>query len=211
MSARPDSPPSPALPRPGRRTAVLLAAALAASGCSPLVTQSPNEGMRPVNVQAGDNGARLMLGGHDVVAYFAEGRHRMGDPAITSVYKGVTFRFATPEHKARFDRDPAAHLPQYGGYCANGIVYAIPWGGDADSWRIVDGKLYIFGGAGSKAAFELDVPGNIRLADGYWKDEVAGSNAFLQRTRRLVAKVPHYKSGEELAALVAAARGSAAK
>ncbi len=198
-------------PRAGRRTALLLPLALAVSGCAPLVTQSPNEGMRPVNVQAGDNGARLMLGGHDVVAYFTEGRHRMGDPAIVSVYKGVTFRFATAEHKLRFDRDPVAFLPQYGGYCANGIVYAIPWGGDADSWRIVDKKLYIFGGAGSKAAFELDLPGNIRLADTYWKDEVAGSNAFLQRSRRLVGKVPHYKSGEELAAMVNAARGGAAK
>jgi hypothetical protein len=197
--------------RPGRRTAVLAVAAFAASGCAPLVTQSPNEGMRPVNVQAADNGARLMLGGHDVVAYFTEGRHRMGDPAITSVYKGVTFRFATAEHKARFDRDPVAHLPQYGGYCANGIVYAIPWGGDADSWRIVDGKLYIFGGAGSKAAFELDVPGNVRMADGYWKDEVEGSNAFLQRARRMVVKVPHYKTGGELAAMVTAARGGVAK
>jgi len=211
MTPRTHSARSPAHPRAGRRTAVLLTAALAVSGCAPLVTQSPNEGMRPVNVQAGENGARLMLGGHDVVAYFTDGRHRMGDPAIASVYKGVTFRFATAEHKARFDRDPAAHLPQYGGYCANGIVYAIPWGGDANSWRIVDGKLYIFGGAGSKAAFELDVPGNVRLADGYWKDEVAGSNAFLQRTRRLVVKVPHYKSGEELAAMVSAARGGAAK
>lgn len=211
MPPRTDTSRFPALSRPGRRTAVLAVAALAVSGCAPLVTQSPNEGFRPVNVQSGDNGARLMLGGHDVVAYFAEGRHRMGDPAISSVYKGVTFRFATAEHKARFDRDPVVYLPQYGGYCANGIVYAIPWGGDADSWRLVDGKLYIFGGAGSKAAFELDVPGNIRLADGYWKDEVDGSNAFLQRTRRMVAKVPHYKSGAELAAMVTAARGGAAK
>jgi len=193
-------------PSRGARRAAAVALALAVAGCAPLVTQSPGEGMRPVNVQAGAHGERLMLGGHDVVAYFTENRHRIGDPARRSVHKGVTFRFATADHKARFDANPQAYLPQYGGYCANGIVYAIPWGGDADSWRIVGGKLYIFGGPGSKAAFELDLPGNIRLADTYWRDEVDGANALFQRARRMAFKVPHYKSGEELARMVAAAR-----
>ena len=82
----------------------------------------------------------------------------------------------------------------------------IPWGGDADTWQIIDGKLYIFGGQGSKDAFELDVAGNLALADKYWDDEVDGSNSFFQRTKRLVFRVPHYKSGEELAEQVAAAK-----
>jgi YHS domain-containing protein len=194
--------------RPSRRSfAVLLVASSATAACAPLIDQSPGEGMRPVNVKAVDGGARLMLDGHDVVAYFTEGRHRPGDPAFASVHKGVTFRFASADNKARFDRDPQAYLPQFGGYCANGIVYGIPWGGDADSWRIVDGKLYIFGGAASRAAFELDIPGNVKLAQGYWASEVEGSNALVQRTRRLVFKVPHYQSGEQLARKVAAARG----
>jgi YHS domain-containing protein len=192
-------------PRPARRAALLATASAALlAGCSPLVTQSPNQGMRPVNVQAGPNGERLMLGGHDVVAYFTEGRHRMGDPQYASTYKGVTFRFASAEHKARFDAKPEAYLPQFGGYCTNGIAYGIPWGGDADSWRIVDGKLYIFGGKASRDAFDLDPAGNMKLAEQYWRDEVDGSNALIQRTRRLAFKVPHYRSGEELAKMVAA-------
>jgi YHS domain-containing protein len=154
--------------------------------------------------QGGDD--RVMLAGHDVVAYFTRGRHAMGAPQFKSVHEGVTFRFANAEHKALFDRDPKAYLPQYGGFCANGIVYGIPWGGDADSWRIIDGKLYIFGGQGSKDAFELDVPGNLALAEKYWNEEVAGSNSFWQRGKRLVWRVPHYKSGEELARMVAARR-----
>jgi YHS domain-containing protein len=194
--------------RPSRRAfALVLGAGAVTAACAPLIDQSPGDGMRPVNVKSADGGARLMLDGHDVVAYFTEGRHRMGDAAFASVHKGVTFRFASADNKARFERDPRAYLPQYGGYCANGIVYAIPWGGDADSWRIIDGRLFIFGGAASKAAFELDVAGNIALADGYWKSEVDGSNAFVQRTRRIVLKVPHYQSGEQLARKVAAAKG----
>ena len=105
-----------------------------------------------------------------------------------------------------FDAKPQQYLPQYGGFCANGIVYGIPWGGDADTWRLQDGKLYIFGGQGSKDAFELDLPRNTALADQYWRDEVAGSNSFVQRSWRLVMRVPHYKNGEELARDVAAAK-----
>jgi YHS domain-containing protein len=194
-------------PSASRRRALLAVAAggvLALGGCGPLVTQSPDGALRPVNAQPGENGARVILGGHDVVAYFTEGRHRPGDPRFASVHEGVTFRFASADHKARFDANPAGFIPQYGGYCANGIVYAIPWGGDADAWRIIDGKLYIFGGGASRAAFELDVPGNLKLADAYWNDEVAGSNALVQRTRRLLFKVPHYRTGEELAQAVAA-------
>ena len=51
----------------------------------------------------------------------------MGLASIKSVYKGVTFRFATPEHKAIFERAPEKYVPQFGGYCTNGIVYGIPW------------------------------------------------------------------------------------
>ena len=56
-------------------------------------------------------------------------------PAIKSVYKDVTFRFASAEHKKMFDAAPEKYLPQFGGYCTNGIVYGIPWGGDADPGR----------------------------------------------------------------------------
>ena len=106
-----------------------------------------------------------------------------------------------------FDKAPATYLPQYGGYCANGIVYGIPWGGDADTWKMVNGKLYIFGGKGSKDGWELDEKANMALADKYWKEEVSGSNSLIQRTKRLVFKVPHYKTGEELARAVAAKAG----
>jgi YHS domain-containing protein len=183
---------------------LVLAAALA--GCSAMQAQNPSSALKPVNAVAMDGDERVMLKGHDLVAYFTQGRHALGSPQFKSVYEGVTFRFASAEHKALFDKEPAKYLPQYGGYCANGIVYGIPWGGDADAWRIDDGKLYIFGGAGSKAAYELDVRKNRELADRYWKEEVAGSNSFFQRGKRLVLRVPHYKSGEELAREVAAAK-----
>ncbi len=183
-------------------TAILVALV----GCAPLVTQSPGKGLSPVNAVSEGEDEHLILFGHDVVSYFTEATHRLGSPAIKSVHKGVTFRFSKPEHKALFDEAPEKYIPQFGGYCTNGIVYGIPWGGDADTWRIIDGKLYIFGGAGSRDAFLLDVPGNLALAHKYWNEEVNGSNALVQRAKRLVLRVPHYRTGAELAEAVAKAK-----
>ncbi len=177
------------------------------AGCSAMLAQNPDSPLKPVRAVAMDGDDHVMLTGHDVVAYFTLGRHAAGLPQFKTVHQGVTFRFMNAEHKALFDADPARYLPQYGGYCASGISYAIPWGGDADAWRIIDGKLYIFGGPTSRASFELDTAGNIALADRYWRDEVAGRNSFVQRSWRLVFRVPHYKSDAQLAAEVAAAQG----
>ena len=186
----------------------LVAPLVALAGCGAMLAQNPSSPLKPVRAVAIGDDAHVMLDGHDVVAYFTLGRHAQGSPQFKSVHQGVTFYFASAEHKALFEQAPAKYLPQYGGFCANGISYAIPWGGDADTWRIVDGKLYIFGGAGSRAAFELDRAANTTLADRYWRDEVSGSNSFVQRSKRLVFRVPHYKSGAELERMVqeAAAR-----
>jgi YHS domain-containing protein len=184
----------------------VLASVVLFTGCAAITAQNPGGKLTPVNAHAVEGSSRVMLKGHDVVAYFTQGKHAMGSAQFASVYEGITFQFASAEHKALFDKEPAKYQPQYGGYCANGIVYGIPWGGDADSWRMIDGKLYIFGGAGSRDGFFLDTPGNIKLADKYWAEEVSGSNSFWQRTKRLTFRVTHYKSGSELAAAVAASK-----
>ena len=176
------------------------------AGCAAITAQNPSGTLRPVNAVADGGDGAVMLKGADLVAYFTQSKYLQGKPEIKSEYQGVTFRFSSAEHKALFDKDPMKYQPQYGGYCADGINYAIPWGGDADTWRMVGGKLYIFGGAGSRDAFLLDEPRNIRLADKYWAEEVAGSNSFFQRTKRLIFRVPHYQSGEQLAKAVAEAK-----
>ncbi len=189
----------------------LIATALALlGGCSTMdamKAQNPDTALKPVNAVPEGEGTRLMLKGHDVVSYWTKNTHALGLAQFSSLYEGVTFRFASAENKALFDAAPTKYLPQYGGFCADGINYGIPWGGDADTWMIKDGRLFIFGGASSKAAFLLDTNRNIELADRYWKDEIAGNNSFVQRSKRLVFRVPHYKSGSQLAAEVAAAKG----
>ena len=191
-----------------RHLAMIAVFAATLPACAPLTTQSPDGSIRPLNAVADGDDKHLMLFGHDLVAYFTESTHRKGDPAIKTMIDGVTFRFATAQHKALFDKEPGKYIPQYNGYCANGIVYGIPWGGDADSWRIIGGKLYIFGGKGSRDGFYVDIPRNVALADKYWSEEVKGSNAFMQRVKRYIFnRVPHYKTGGQLADEVARSGG----
>ena len=180
--------------------------ALALSACGAMRAQNPGTAVSPVNAVAEGNDARVMLKGADMVAYFTQNRYVQGQAQIKSVYEDVTFRFASAENKMLFDRDPKKYLPEYGGYCANGISYGIPWGGDADRFKMVGGKLYIFGGQGSLDGWNIDEKRNLELAEKYWKEEVAGSNSIWQRTKRLIFRVPHYRSGEELARDVAAAK-----
>lgn len=174
----------------GRRFAALAAAAV--------FIFSITVDASPYNTTSEGADTNLMLKGHDPVAYFTLGRHTLGSADIKVVHDGVTYRFASEENKALFLKEPARYVPQYGGYCSNGIVYGIPWGGDPDTWKMIDGKLYIFGGSTSKNYFLMDQKRNLDLADRYWKEEVDGSNAFIQRYKRLIFRVPHYRTGAEL-------------
>ncbi len=188
------------------RTLAVATLALGLSGCGAMRAQNPAGALQPVNAVEIPPDQRVLLKGADVVAYFTDGRYVQGQPAFQSTYEGVTLHFASAEHKVAFDQAPLRYLPQFGGYCANGIAYAIPWGGGADTWKIIDGKLYIFGGQASKDAFELDEQALLALAHRYWADEIQGGNSFVQRAKRLVFRVPHYKTGDELARAVAEAK-----
>jgi YHS domain-containing protein len=160
---------------------------------------SPNDGPWRTSSEGADE--RLMLEGHDAVAYFTQNNAVRGDPAIKLEHKGVTYRFASEANKAEFQRAPEKYMPQFGGFCSNGINYAVPWGGGGgpNTWRIYRGKLYVFGGQSSRDQFEIETEKNLELAHKYWNEEVSGSNAVFTRYKRLVFRVPHYKTGKQLA------------
>lgn len=181
---------------------VVLAVGVLQVSCAPLIVQSPNSKLRPVNATRTDMDDRLFVQGYDVVSYFTKGISEKGAPEYKADHEQVTFYFVSDENRKLFQQNPEAYIPQFGGYCSNGIAYGIPWGGDGDTFQIVEGKLYLFGGLGSKEAFELSPDENRKLAHEYWDKEVKGSNAFFQRLKRLIFRVPHYKTGEELAAAV---------
>ena len=60
----------------------------------------------------------LAAGGYDVTAYFTQGKPVRGSAKHELMLHGATWRFATADNKARFQANPAAYAPQFGGYCA---------------------------------------------------------------------------------------------
>ena len=86
----------------------------------------------------------VAIHGYDVVAYF-DGSPQEGSKSHEIQYEGTTYRFASAANAKRFQDNPEAFLPQYGGYCA----YAIAKNGkkvdvNPETFEIRDGKLYLF-------------------------------------------------------------------
>lgn len=197
--------------RPPRRQMLLaglagLALPLAACGAAPLAPgqpialDGPTDG--PWRTRSQDGAEDVMLEGHDPVAYFQQREAVPGRQELALKRFGVTWLFATAASREAFDREPLRYAPQFGGFCSNGINYAIPWGGGGgpDSWRIYRGRLYVFGGRAARDHFEMDAELNLRRAHHHWNAEVAGRSALLTRMRRLVIRVPHYRSDASLQA-----------
>ena len=143
--------------------------------------------------------SRLMLHGNDPVAYFTLGKATSGSPNIKTDYQGVTYRFASEENRKQFLANPDRFVPQFGGFCTNGMVYAIPLGG-GESFKIINDRLYMFGGSRSKLYFEMDEERNLKLAQHYWDTEVKDSNWRIQSWKRIwFNKVDHYRTNAQLA------------
>lgn len=174
---------------PGR-TLVSLAFALAAvslQGCGTVMS----------TVKDGDDD-QLMLGGNDPIAYFTDGRPVKGDSAIKASYQGLTYRFVSQANQAAFQKAPARYVPAYGGFCASGAHYALKARIGFHTFKIVDGRLYFFGGPRSMRNWELDEKKNIELGDWYWEHETKDVPFRWQNFKRYTFKVPHYKDDAEL-------------
>jgi len=91
----------------------------------------------------------VAIQGYDPVAYFTEGRAVQGSPDITQSWLGATWHFASNKHRDAFAAEPMSYAPQYGGFCAGSVSFGhVTDNIDPNSWRIIDGKLYLFGGSG---------------------------------------------------------------
>jgi len=114
----------------------------------------------------------LAVKGYDVVSFFI-GESAKGSTSISYKHDGLNYFFESDENKEKFIKDPELYLPQYGGYCA----IAMSEGNEADpnpkSFRIQDGKLYLFtrmfwGLIDVQRQWLKDPEGKKELADKEW-------------------------------------------
>ncbi len=121
------------------------------------------------------NDAGVAINGYDPVSYFIGDRPVHGNFTISSTVDGATYYFASEANRAKFDADPAAYIPQYGGFCAVAVSEGKIFDVDPETYKVTDGKLYLFynGELGNtKPQWEADETTRRGNADAHWaKDE----------------------------------------
>jgi len=85
----------------------------------------------------------LAIKGYDPVAYFSDGPKK-GNPSLKYEYEGVEYRFANEENRTAFTADPSKYEPAYGGWCSYAMLDADKVEVDPQSFKIIEGKLYLF-------------------------------------------------------------------
>ena len=115
----------------------------------------------------------VALGGYDAVAYFTDARALKGDKSHTVVWKGATWLFASEENRDLFAATPDSFAPQYGGHCSNQMSLGNLSDIDPEIWRIIDGRLYLFGHDAGRVRWKDETRNRISDADRHWRSYLA--------------------------------------
>jgi YHS domain-containing protein len=143
---------------------------LAALSKPVLLAQSnePNEAKGSESAKVNVDGNGVILKGCDTVAYFEQGKPVKGNPAFKSTYRGAIYLFASASDKAEFDKDPAKYAPQYGGFCAYGVLKgALDDFEGLGDFVVYKGKLYLNGNQSALEIFKSNIDSNIEKAVSY--------------------------------------------
>ena len=133
----------------------------------PILAQSGTETTGEYNLEKG-----LAIQGYDPVAYFGN-KALKGDKKFSATHQGATYSFSSEQNRKAFLQNPSKYEPQYGGWCA----YAMGATGekveiDPKTFKIVDGKLYLFYNAyfnNTLVLWNKDEANLKKKADAQWK------------------------------------------
>jgi hypothetical protein len=143
---------------------LLLVTTLALAGCA----TNPGQIWQDTPVPPIDARAGLGLEGYDVVAYFTDHRPIKGSETYTTEWQGVTWRFASAEHRDLFASHPMHYAPQYGGYCAYAVSHGTTAHGDPIQWAVVDDRLFVNNNPLARKLWESHRSRNIGVGDVNW-------------------------------------------
>ena len=115
----------------------------------------------------------LALGGIDPMSYRLDGAPVAGDPAFRIMWRDEIWRFADKARLDAFERDPLAHSPAYGGYCAYALAKGSVAPSDPAIFDIVEGRLFLNQSARVRDLWLTDVPGHVAQADARWPQILA--------------------------------------
>ena len=115
----------------------------------------------------------MALEGYDAVSYFTRSKAVEGSKDYAIEWKGATWLFSSDANRELFTANPEAYAPQYGGYCSNQMSLGNLSDIDADVWRIIDNRLYLFGHDAGRVRWASETEQRIVDADLYWRKFLA--------------------------------------
>jgi len=110
----------------------------------------------------------IALDGYDPVAFFTHGKPVKGSSIYSFKWMNTTWQFADKTDLESFEKAPEKYAPQYGGYCAYGAAKGVKASVEADTWTIMDGKLYFNYDRKVKDLWNQDRTKFIDLANKQW-------------------------------------------
>jgi YHS domain-containing protein len=151
--------------RPGSRSVVAAATVLLWGAALASPAAAVKHTGREYNTLYAGLGAK----GYDVVSYFADNKPVEGSADYTHSYGGVTWRFASKEHRDLFAKTPAKYAPQYGGFCSWGVSEGKLFDVDpVNGWTVHGDKLYLNFNQDLNKKFAEDPDGFITKANHNW-------------------------------------------
>ena len=110
----------------------------------------------------------VALAGFDAVAYFAVDNAVKGNQNYQLAWNGAKWFFSSEENMKKFQANPEAYAPQFGGYCSYAVSKGYTADGDPNAWKIVDGKLYLNYSPEVKKMWEQDQSERIKQGEKNW-------------------------------------------
>ena len=110
----------------------------------------------------------VILKGYDPVAYFTQKKAVKGSSKYQSTYQGATYYFNSAADLAIFKKNPSKYVPQYGGFCANGVKNNRLTEADPTVFFIIKGKLYVCESPAAAKEFRANEDEDIVTANRNW-------------------------------------------
>ncbi|NOD92271.1 YHS domain protein [Ruegeria sp. HKCCD4884] len=110
----------------------------------------------------------VALAGYDPVTYFEGATPVMGAPENAVMWKGAKWHFSSAENRERFESNPRAFAPQFGGYCSYAMANGVLKSTDPNAWQVVDGRLYLTHSPQIEVMWRQDRAEYIEMAEENW-------------------------------------------
>jgi len=108
------------------------------------------------------------INGYDAVAYFTKNKAVIGDDAFSYQWNGANWYFTNEENKNIFAENPIKYAPQYRGHCAFAVSKGFTADSNPNTFKILEGKLYLFDSESVKINWEADLSESLLKGEKNW-------------------------------------------